>query len=83
MLMDAETGLMPSDVELINTLRKYSKKIFYVVNKIDGPKKEKSLYDFHTILRINFSSFKHLIEFFSVISIEVVSSTNVHFKSFT
>ncbi|MCK5286802.1 MAG: ribosome biogenesis GTPase Der [Thermodesulfovibrionia bacterium] len=49
MLMDAETGLMPSDVELINTLRKYSKKIFYVVNKIDGPKKEKSLYDFYPL----------------------------------
>jgi GTP-binding protein len=31
------------DVELIDNLRKYGKKIFYAVNKIDGPKKEKNL----------------------------------------
>ena len=47
LLMDAESGLMPSDIELTELLRKYNKKVFYVVNKIDGPKKEtKLLYDF-------------------------------------
>lgn len=50
LLMDAESGLMPSDIELIDILRKYSKKIFYVVNKIDGPKKEKELLnDFYSL----------------------------------
>lgn len=49
MLMDAESGLMPSDVELSDTLRKYDKKIFYAVNKIDGTKKEKALYDFFSL----------------------------------
>lgn len=47
LLMDAESGLMPSDIELTDLLRKYNKKVFYVVNKIDGPNKEKKLlYDF-------------------------------------
>lgn len=47
LLMDAESGLMPSDIELTDLLRRYNKKVFYVVNKIDGPKKEtKLLYDF-------------------------------------
>ena len=49
MLMDAESGLMPADTELSNTLRKYNKKIFYAVNKIDGPKKEKVLYEFYPL----------------------------------
>ncbi|MEE8330104.1 MAG: ribosome biogenesis GTPase Der [Thermodesulfovibrionia bacterium] len=49
MLMDAESGLMSSDIELSDTLRKYNKKIFYVVNKIDGTKKEKALYDFFSL----------------------------------
>lgn len=49
MLMDAESGLMPADTELSNTLRKYNKKIFYAVNKIDGPKKEKLLYEFYPL----------------------------------
>lgn len=49
MLMDAESCLMPSDVELSDTLRKYNKKIFYAVNKIDGSKKEKALYEFYSL----------------------------------
>jgi len=49
MLMDADSGLSPSDVELSSTLRKYNKKIFYAVNKIDGAKKEKSLYEFYRL----------------------------------
>lgn len=47
MLMDAESGLGPSDIELSDTLRRFSKKVFYVVNKIDGAKKEKDLYEFY------------------------------------
>jgi len=49
LLMDAETGLTPLDIELSNTLRRYNKKVFYVVNKIDGPKKEKALYEFYPL----------------------------------
>ncbi len=49
MLMDAESGLMPSDIELRETLRKYNKKIFCAVNKIDGYKKEKALYEFYPL----------------------------------
>jgi GTP-binding protein len=50
LMMDAESGPVPSDIELIDILRKYNKKVFYVVNKIDGPKKEKGLlYDFYSL----------------------------------
>ncbi len=50
LLMDAESGLLPQDVELIEELRKYGKRVFYVVNKIDGPKKEAALlHDFYSL----------------------------------
>lgn len=49
MLMDVESGVMPLDAELIDSLRKYSKSIFYAVNKVDGPKKEKAIYDFYSL----------------------------------
>lgn len=49
MLMDADSGVLPLDIELIASLRKYGKRIFYAVNKIDGTKKEKALYDFYSL----------------------------------
>ncbi len=49
MLMDVDSGVMPLDAELIDSLRKYSKSIFYAVNKVDGPKKEKAIYDFYSL----------------------------------
>jgi GTP-binding protein len=50
LLMDAEAGLMPSDIELTDLLRRYNKKVFYVVNKIDSITKErKLLYDFYKL----------------------------------
>ena len=49
LLLDAESGLLPHDVELIEMLRKYGKKVYYAVNKIDGIKKEKMLYDFYSL----------------------------------
>jgi len=49
MLFDAESGLVPLDIELVNMLRRYQKKIFYAVNKVDSPKKEKALYDFYSL----------------------------------
>lgn len=42
-LMDAKEGLMPADHEVINLLRRGEKKIFYVINKIDGPEQEEEL----------------------------------------
>ncbi len=50
MMMDGENGVLPLDIELIDRLRKYDKKVLYGVNKIDGPKKEKNLLaDFYSL----------------------------------
>lgn len=49
MLLDADSGLLPSDIELNNTLRKHNKMTFYAVNKIDNQKKEKALCDFYSL----------------------------------
>lgn len=46
-LMDGRQGLHPHDKEVFNLLRKSDKPTFPVVNKIDGPKQEKELYDFY------------------------------------
>ena len=42
-MMDAKEGLMPADHEVINLLRRVEKRIFYVVNKVDGPEQEDEL----------------------------------------
>ena len=50
MMMDGESGVLPLDIELIDKLRKYDKRVMYGVNKIDGPKKEKALLvDFYSL----------------------------------
>lgn len=50
MLLDAESGPVPADHELISMLRKYGKNVFYAVNKIDGlNKEEKLLHEFHEL----------------------------------
>lgn len=50
LMMDAESGPVPSDTELISLLRKYNKQTLYLINKIDGPNKEKKLInDFYTL----------------------------------
>ncbi|MGC8660224.1 MAG: GTPase, partial [Desulfomonilaceae bacterium] len=43
---DGQAGLTPSDKEIVRTLQKTSKKIFYVVNKIDSEKLEANYTDF-------------------------------------
>jgi len=43
LLLDAKDGLMPADYEVIQLLRRVEKKVFYVVNKIDGPEQEQEL----------------------------------------
>jgi GTP-binding protein len=49
LLLDSESGLLPSDIELIHRLRPYGKKVFFAVNKIDGPRKENRLFEFYSL----------------------------------
>lgn len=42
-LMDGREGLTPSDIEIVDLLRRTEKKVYFVVNKIDGPDKETEL----------------------------------------
>lgn len=48
-LMDGKEGLTPSDVEITNLLREVEKSIFFVINKIDGPKHEGFAYEFYRL----------------------------------
>jgi GTP-binding protein len=48
-LMDGRQGLMPADQEIVKRLRGVTKPIFYVVNKIDGPKHEDFVNDFYRL----------------------------------
>lgn len=49
MLLDSGSGMLSSDIEFVDMLRQSGKRVFYAVNKIDGPKKEKALYDFYSL----------------------------------
>ncbi|HQG34759.1 MAG TPA: ribosome biogenesis GTPase Der, partial [Syntrophales bacterium] len=46
-LMDGRQGLTPADREIAALLREISKPVYYVVNKIDGPRHEPSAYEFY------------------------------------
>ncbi|MGZ3597433.1 MAG: ribosome biogenesis GTPase Der [Syntrophales bacterium] len=48
-LMDGREGLTPSDREIMNILRGVEKPVFFVVNKIDGPKQETQTYEFYEL----------------------------------
>lgn len=48
-LMDGRQGLTPSDREITNILRGVEKPVFYVINKIDGPKHENMAYEFYEL----------------------------------
>ncbi len=48
-LLDGKTGLTPSDMELARFLRSSDKKVLWAVNKIDVPRHEERLHDFHPI----------------------------------
>jgi GTPase len=47
LILDGKAGPSPFDTDLAALLRGVPKPIFYVVNKIDGPEREKELYDFY------------------------------------
>jgi GTPase len=42
-LMDGREGLTPSDIEIVELLRRTDKRVLFIVNKIDGPEKESEL----------------------------------------
>ncbi|MCL2789157.1 MAG: ribosome biogenesis GTPase Der [Desulfobulbus sp.] len=42
-LMDGREGLTPSDIEIVDLLRRTEKKVFYIVNKVDSPESEDTL----------------------------------------
>jgi GTP-binding protein len=46
-MMDGKEGLTPSDKEIANILRRLNKPVFYIVNKIDGPKHEERALEFY------------------------------------
>ena len=46
-LMDGKEGLTPSDREITDILRRLNKSVFYIVNKIDGPKHEEKALEFY------------------------------------
>jgi GTP-binding protein len=45
-LMDGKEGLTPSDEEITDILRRLNKPVFYIVNKVDGPKHEEKALEF-------------------------------------
>ncbi len=48
-VMDGRQGVTPYDRDLADILRKTSKPVFYLVNKIDSGKLEDNLYDFYSL----------------------------------
>ncbi|MBN2374080.1 ribosome biogenesis GTPase Der [bacterium] len=48
-MMDGRLGLMPGDGEVADLLRRSNKKVFTVVNKIDGPEQEHLIHEFFSL----------------------------------
>jgi GTP-binding protein len=48
-LMDARDGLTPADQEIARMLRMVNKKVFYIVNKVDGPRHEALVAEFYRL----------------------------------
>jgi GTPase len=48
-MMDARSGLTPADSEVADMLRRVSKPVLYVINKVDGEKLENDSADFYTL----------------------------------
>ncbi len=48
-LLDARDGLLPEDHEIASILRRYSKPVFYVVNKVDSQKREAEIAEFYRL----------------------------------
>ena len=48
-MMDARTGLTPADIEVSQMLRRVSKPVLYVINKVDGEKLENESAEFYML----------------------------------
>ena len=48
-LLDVQHGLTAPDEEIARMLRSTGKQVFYVVNKVDGPRHENLAYEFHRL----------------------------------
>jgi GTPase len=48
-MMDAQSGLTPTDVEIVNQLRGKNRTVFYAINKVDGERHEELLGDFYRL----------------------------------
>jgi GTP-binding protein len=48
-VMDARAGLLPDEREIARYVRQSGKRVFFVANKVDGPKAEEALSDFYEL----------------------------------
>ena len=48
-VLDGKEGLLPQDKEISQGLRKYGKPVFYVINKIDSPRREHGASEFYSL----------------------------------
>lgn len=46
-MMDGKEGLTASDLEIADLMRRLNKPVFFIVNKIDGPKHEGKIFEFY------------------------------------
>ncbi|MGB9628209.1 MAG: ribosome biogenesis GTPase Der [Thermodesulfobacteriota bacterium] len=46
-MMDGKEGLTPSDKEIADLMRRLNKPVFFIVNKIDGPKHAEKVFEFY------------------------------------
>ncbi len=48
-MFDGNTGVQPTDEEIVALLRKYKKQVYYIVNKCDGAEQNLKAVDFYSI----------------------------------
>ncbi len=48
-MMDGRSGLMPGDEKIADMLRRSGKKVFMVINKVDGPEQDHLIHDFYRL----------------------------------
>jgi len=48
-LLDSRDGVNPADQMIVDRLRRVKKPVFYVINKVDNDRQEKSVYEFYEL----------------------------------
>ena len=48
-ILDGRDGLLSADREIAGILRTVTKPVFFIINKVDGPKQEAGVYDFYRL----------------------------------